>query len=118
MIVERADIVLCVEARCFHSFLWIHAKLDHVQQYLKQGLVLVVTTRRAQHHKRLAALENKRRRQRDSRPLTGRYDVWTVWVSKRVLNSLAHQHAGIAGYDCGQPCAARRCTKHVAILIY
>ena len=58
--VGKRFVVLRVKARCFNSFLRVHAKLDYVQEDLQQRLVLVVAARSAQHHERFAAFEHKR----------------------------------------------------------
>ena len=54
MIVERADVMLRVEARSFDCFLWIHAELDDVEQHLQQRLILIVSAGRRKNHERLA----------------------------------------------------------------
>src|ERR1700686_5249493 len=102
MIIERADVVLSVKARGFDSFLRIHAELDYVEQYLQQALILIVATRRAEHHERLAVFEHQGRGQCDARTFARRDDVRTARISQRRLQTLAHQGASVSGNYCRQ----------------
>ena len=117
MIVKRADVVLRVKPRSFHSLLRVHAKLNNIEQHLKQRLILIVTAGRAQDHVWLATPEHQRRRERDARALTGRDHVWTFRIGERGLQALAHQNTRVAGNNCRQPGAARRSTKKIAVFV-
>src|SRR5215813_1982438 len=117
VIVKRADEVLCIEARCFDCLLWIHAKLDYVQEHLKERLILIITARSAEYHKRFATLQDERGRQCDSRSFTWGDYIWTVRIGQRGLQTLAHQDSSIAGDHGRQPRPTWSCAKKIPIFV-
>src|SRR6266403_3526855 len=117
MIVERADVMLCVKAGSFDSFLRVHAKLNHIQQHLQQTLVLIVAARCAEHHEGLAVFQYQCRCQSNSGTFAWRDHVRTIWISQGRLQTLTHQDTCIAGNYCRQPGAAGRGAEQVAVLV-
>ena len=87
----------------FDRPLWIHAKVEGIEEYLQLGLLLNVSARGSKGIDGLAVLQRDGRSDGLEGALSGGYVIWMLLIQPEVLHAVVQHDAGVASHDSASP---------------